>query len=569
MISRGTNKNKFHLILIKPSRYDDDGYVIQWRRVSHAAASLSVLNALAEDCARRKVLGPDVEIVIEAREDQSGLPPMNQMIRRVKQASAGGLVGFVGVHSAQFPRTADLARRFRAAGVPVVIGGFHVSGSMIMLPKTPPELQEMLDLGVSLFVGEGEERLARVIRDAHEGRLRSVYDYSGQLVDLDKALVPDHLPRNVERNLIQSLSPSEPLEAGRGCPFNCSFCSVINVHGRKARTRSPETILAQVRNGLARGRNIFFFTDDNFVRNPRWREILEALADLREKEGQNIAFSMQVDARSDQEPGFIPLAVRAGCAQIFVGMESINPVSLAAVGKKHNAVERYQQLFLAWKRHGVQIMAGYMLGFPTDTPESIWRDIETIKRDLALDLPFFFVLTPLPGSRDHRDLIAKGVPLSSDLNRYTTFHATLPTPHMSCEELQAVYERTWRQFYDDAHCERIMRRHAALGGDLPFLLAFLLAFRGVTPIEKVFPAEIGFFRIKKRLERRPGLPRESLAPFLMHRCREALSVNMKWAQLFYRMTRTAKRIKKGGCRPVPGDPALAAHDFSRDHDLPN
>lgn len=131
-------KKTFHLILIKPSRYDDDGYVIQWRRITYPVGSLSVLNALAEDCVNRKVLGPDVDIVVEAREDQAGLPRMEKMIGRIKKAEAGGLVGFVGVHTAQFPRTADLARRFRAAGVPVVIGGFHVSGSMIMLPTPPP-----------------------------------------------------------------------------------------------------------------------------------------------------------------------------------------------------------------------------------------------------------------------------------------------------------------------------------------------------------------------------------------------------------------------------------------------
>lgn len=550
-------KKKFHLLLIKPSRYDDDGYVIQWRRVSHPVASLMVLNALAEDCAKRSVLGPDVDIRVEALEDQSGLPPVAKMIHRIKQAGAGGLVGFVGVHSAQFPRTADLARQFRAADVPVVIGGFHVSGSMIMLPETPPELQEMLDLGVSLFVGEGEGRLEQVIQDAHLGQLRPVYNYSGQLVDLDKALVPTHLPKSVEHNLIHALNPSEPIEAGRGCPFNCSFCSVINVHGRKARTRSPETIISQIRNGLARGRSTFFFTDDNFPRNPRWREILETLVDLREKEGVNISFTIQVDAQSDRDPDFIPLAVRAGCSQIFVGMESINPAALAAVGKKHNTVERYQQLFLAWKRHGVQTMAGYILGFPTDTPASIRRDIETIKQELALDMPYFFVLTPLPGSADHRDLVSRGVPLAEDLALYTTFHATLPLPHMSCEELQAVYDEAWQLFYDDAHCETIMRRHAALGGDMAWLMAFLLPFRGVTPIERVFPSEIGFFRIKSRRERRPGFPKEPLVRFLLHRCRDTLFVHLKWARLLIRMIRIAKRVKRSGNRPVPKDPALA------------
>lgn len=547
----------FHLLLIKPSRYDDDGYVIQWRRVAHPSASLSVLNALAEDCVRRKILGPDVKIEIEAREDLAGLPPMNRMIKRITTAEAGGMVGLVGVQSAQFPRAADLARRFRAAGIPVVIGGFHVSGSMIMLPDIPSELKEMLDLGVSLFVGEGEGRLEQVITDVHGGRLQPVYNFAGQLVVLETALVPTHLPKNVERSLVHALKPSEPIEAGRGCPFNCSFCSVINVHGRIARTRTPETIVQQIRNANARGRSNFFFTDDNFPRNPRWREIFEILGELRKKKELNLHFTIQVDARCDNDPDFIPLAVKAGCSQIFIGMESINPAALATVGKKHNAVERYQQLFLAWKRHGVRTMAGYILGFPTDTPASIRRDLETIKRELALDLPYFFVLTPLPGSADHRDLVSKGVPLATDLSLYTTFHATLPTPHMSCEKLQAVYKEAWEIFYDDDHCERILRRHAALGGDMTWLMAYLLPFCGANAIERVFPSEIGFLRIKNRRERRPGLTEEPMAKFLMQRSHEILSVHLKWTRLWIRMNRAARRIERDGCRPLPGDPALA------------
>lgn len=398
----------FRLILIKPSGYDDDGYVIQWRRAVQPINALTVLNALAEDCARRKVLGPDIDIRIDAHEDQTGLPPVEKMVQRIKTAQAGGMVGLVGVHTSQFPRAADLARQFRRAGVQVGIGGFHVSGSMIMLPGVPPELQEMLDLKVSLFVGEAEGRLEHVLQDACAGELQPVYDFAGDLVDLNTAVVPTHLPETVERSLIKSLSPPWPVEAGRGCPFNCSFCTVINVHGRKARTRSPEAVADQIRSGVAQGRCNFFFTDDNFVRNPQWREILAALTRLREEEGLVFDFMIQVDARSDSNPEFIPTAVRAGCSQIFVGLESINPKALAAVGKSHNAVERYQQFFLSWKRHGVRIMVGYILGFPEDTPASVRQDLNTIKRELAIDYVYFYVLTPLPGSADHRDLVARG-----------------------------------------------------------------------------------------------------------------------------------------------------------------
>src|SRR4051812_30314875 len=117
----------FQAILIKPSHYDDDGYVIQWRRSSIPSNSLASLYGLLAECAQAKVLGPDVDIEIEACDECNTVVDIKRAIRKIK-SGGGGFVGLVGVQSNQFPRALDIAREFRAAGVPVVIGGFHVSG---------------------------------------------------------------------------------------------------------------------------------------------------------------------------------------------------------------------------------------------------------------------------------------------------------------------------------------------------------------------------------------------------------------------------------------------------------
>lgn len=547
----------FLVVLIKPSRYDDDGYVVQYRRSVLPSNALSVLNALAEDCAGRRVLGPTVTIAVDAYEDLAGLPPVTTLIARIKKASAGGMVGIVGAHSSQFPRGADLARRFRAAGIPVVMGGFHVTGSMGMLPQTPPELQAVLDLGIALFLGEAEGRLDAVLRDAYNGRLKPIYDHGGDLVDLATAVVPLRLPENVERYMALSLDPATPIEAGRGCPFNCTFCTVINVHGREPRTRTPETVARQIRTGVARGRFTFFLTDDNLARNKRWRDILTALIRLREQEGLAFNVMFQVDAQSDRDPDFIPMAVRAGCIQVFVGMESINPAALAAVGKKHNDVSRYKRLFQNWKRHGVTIMVGYILGFPDDTPASIRRDVRTIKTHLAVDLIYFYVLTPLPGSQDHTDLSRQKAVLDTDLSHFTSYRAVAPHPTMSTEELDGLYQEAWRTFYDDAHCRRILQRHAAFGGDVDWLLPFLVVARGAHPIEDNHPFEYGLFRVKSRRDRRPDLPREPWLPFMTRRAWETVVAQVRWVRLWRRLTLMAAKAKRQPARIPPADPALA------------
>jgi len=533
-------KKTFHLILIKPVRYDENGYPIQWRRAVYPSLALSVLNSLAEDCARRKILGPDIRIVIEAWDDQCGLPKLSDMVRRAKAATAGCLVGMVAVHTAQFPRCAALARRFREAGIPVIIGGSHVSGSLAVLPVPPPELREMMDLGVCLFRGEAEGRLEFVIQDASQGNLQSVYNFAGQPIDMETAVLPARLPENVQKRIAQFLAPMTPIEAGRGCPRKCSFCTVVNVHGRKARSRTPEAVATYIRDCVGQGRTRFLFTDDNFARNPKWREILETMIRLRREEGLGFSFVVQADTKSHRIPGFIDLSVQAGCNQVFVGMESINPDSLASVHKDHNSVEAYQEFCLAWKRKGVIVMAGYIIGFPDDTPASIRKDLATIKNELPVDLLYPFILTPLPGSEDHAALVARGVPLDPDLNRYTTFHATTAHPRMGKGELEAMYHEAFRIFYDDAHSLRILKRHAAFAGDLELLISFMVVARNGFLIEGVNPAENGIIRMKSRLERRPDLPKKPLIPFMACRIWETVSSQFCWWQQWRKYSRMAR-----------------------------
>jgi hypothetical protein len=163
-------QQRFSLVLIKPSHYDDDGYVIQWFRSAVPSNSLAVVNGLALDCKQRRVLGDDVEIVITSMDEDNTRIRTRQITRQL--TGGRGLVILVGVQSNQFPRAMDIALPLRAAGVQVCMGGFHVSGSLSMLGGVTPDLKEAMDLGISLFAGEAEEgRLDQVLRDAWQGAL--------------------------------------------------------------------------------------------------------------------------------------------------------------------------------------------------------------------------------------------------------------------------------------------------------------------------------------------------------------------------------------------------------------
>ena len=166
---------RFSLILIKPSHYDDDGYVIQWFRSAIPSNTLAVLYGLALDCKRRHVLGDDVEIAISAFDECNAHIRPQRIARRLR--GRPGLVALVGVQSNQFPRAMDIARPLRAAGIPVCIGGFHVSGCLSMLPEVPVELKQAMDLGISLFAGEAEGHFEEVLRDAWKREPKPLYNY--------------------------------------------------------------------------------------------------------------------------------------------------------------------------------------------------------------------------------------------------------------------------------------------------------------------------------------------------------------------------------------------------------
>ena len=128
---------------------------------------------------------------------------------------------------------------------------------------------------------------------------------------------------------------------------------------------------------------------------------------LRE-EGMNIGFTIQVDTLCHRIPNFIEKAGRAGVRRVFIGLENINPENLLAAKKRQNRITEYRAMLQAWREAGAITYAGYIIGFPGDTKESILRDVEIIKRELPLDILEFFFLTPLPGSEDHKVLWETG-----------------------------------------------------------------------------------------------------------------------------------------------------------------
>lgn len=534
-----SKRSRFRLVLIKPSHYDDDGYVIQWFRSAIPANSLACLYGLALECRNDQVLGPEVDLEIDAFDETNTVIHPSRIAKMIERAD-DGMVMLVGVQSNQFPRALDIARPLRDRGIKVAIGGFHVSGTSSMLKERDPSVQKALDIGVTIFAGEAEGRLGQVLKDAFNSELPAEYNFMDDLPNIEGVATP-MLPAD---RVHLTAGATTSFDAGRGCPFTCSFCTIINVQGRVSRRRSPEDIERIVRVNVAQGLHSFFITDDNFARNKDWEIILDRLIELRQKEGLNISFIIQVDTLCHKLPNFIDKCKLAGVKRVFIGLENINPDNLLGAKKRQNKITDYRAMLLEWRRVGIVTYCGYILGFPGDTPEAILHDIEVIKNELPVDLLEFFYLTPLPGSEDHQRLHNSNVAMDADLNRYDLCHDVTEHPKMSRDEWRDVYQKAWDTYYTDEHIERIIRRSIVSGTSPGKTTFFIMWFKGCLAIEGIHPLEGGFFRRKDRRNRRSGMPLENPLIFYPKYAFETLMKQGRWIWLYLRLRIIYKRAAR-------------------------
>jgi Radical SAM superfamily len=277
---------------------------------------------------------------------------------------------------------------------------------------------------------------------------------------------------------------------------------------------TPDDLERTIRENYAQGIKRFFITDDNFARNRHWEALFDRMIRLRLGEGLKIGFTIQVDTLCHRIPNFIEKAAAAGVRRVFIGLENINPDNLLASKKHQNKITEYRTMLQKWREHGAITCAGYIVGFPGDTKDSVLRDIEIVKNELPLDILELFHLTPLPGSEDHKVLLQQGAWMDSDLNKYDLYHRVAHHPKMSDSEWEDAYRAAWHSFYSFDHIRTVLRRAAANPQGRPrTTLSTLLWFKLMTLFEDVHPLEGGAFRRKSRRDRRHGLPIESALVF--------------------------------------------------------
>ncbi len=358
-------------------------------------------------------------------------------------------------------------------------------------------------------------RLSAIVEDVLKDRAQPLYNFLNPTPDLFNVPIP-HITKDEFENFASRFTT---IDTGRGCVFNCDFCTIINVQGRTMRYRDPKQVVEFVRQSYHEaGVSHSFFTDDNTARNPRWRDLFAELIRIREEEKIPFTFMMQSDlaARKMHGGDFFELAARAGCNQVFFGVESVNRENLRSKDKFQNQVSEYTDLVSHCHSLGITCHAGYILGLPFDTSASIKRDVAELQR-MMFDSASFYILSPLPGSKDHQRWWREGRWMDEDFNRYDAAHVAVKPERMSCDELMAAYHDAWEQFYSIEHMVNILKLWRSDHSYYKERLAFFMWYLYSSRIERLHPMNCGFWTVRRRNDRRAGFSQEAFIPFWFNR----------------------------------------------------
>lgn len=329
----------------------------------------------------------------------------------------------IGIHAQvmQLKRACDIAREFRRRGKIVVMGGF--------LPTMHPELvQDHVD---ALCVGEGELVWPEILKDIEAGTLKKIYKADRQ-VPVDQLPVPRY-------DLVdRSRWAAYPVQATRGCPFTCDYCSIIQFYEKTYRLRPIDDIIRDIR---ATKSKVIYFTDDNLMENKMFAKEL-----FRAMKGLGVEWGTQCTINIAKDEEMLRLAYEAGCRFVAVGVESLSQRNLQLVSKDFNRVDQFGEAFQKIHRSGIAVHALMVFGFAEDTPETFDQTVEYLEEQ-GVALAEFFIFTPYPKTPAGQRVFAAGQVVDTDLSHFRETYVVFKHPKMSSEEIVEGYWRAQRKFY--------------------------------------------------------------------------------------------------------------------------
>lgn len=410
------------VLLVAPTALDSSGRPIKQRRVHLPGLTLQMLAA---------VTPADVDLHL-----------CGETTNSIPFDEPWDLVGLTGMGSGLF-RAWQIADEFRRRGRKVVIGG--IAASLV-----PPELT--LAHADSLVIGEAENTWPKVLADARKGELQTIYRM-GTPPDITKLPLPRYDLLKGKR-----FGRWSPVQATRGCPFTCNFCSITAFFNQGYRKRPISQVLRDVRAAKQiRGSRYFAFIDDNIgVDWDYCRELWTAL--IPEK----IIWMSQCSLHIAERPDMLELAHRSGCRVLSFGFETVNGANLKSIDKTWNPVPHYPEAIRAIREHGIDISSEMMIGLDEDD-ESAFDATHDFVMDNRISVPRVHIMTPIPGTPLYDKMQAEGRLLGEDFVHYTggqiVFQPRRIEPHVLQAKFWELYERlfSWKGIF-----HRVGRNNARL-----------------------------------------------------------------------------------------------------------
>ena len=424
--------------------------------------------------------------------------PMNeQQLVRFARKERIGLVG-IGAMTRMIARAYSFADALRAAGIPVVMGGPHVTE----LPDEALGRDGGPRHADAVALGEADETWPKIVADAAQGRLQEIYEPVDELgkerkpslksypvipwdtIDLEQFnLVP-----RIFRNLTERHGSGwkylnmMPIESGRGCPYGCEFCTVTGFFGDSIRFRTNESVVNELlmlkrRARAERGQICVFFIDDNFAINIKRTKSL--LRDIIAANAQ-LPWTAQISANLLRDEELVDLIAAAGGKWVFIGMESLDTANLADVNKNFSKPEEYAAVLDRLAKRGIYAVTSFILGLDNDTPGVAKRTLQQIEQ-WPPGLPVFSPLTPLPGTPLYSRLEAEGRLTRPkhwlNFARYKMSHTPLK---MTTDEAHVEVDTAWRSSYSPQRNKQVidlLTQQSLDVGAMHFLMR--LFFRGI------------------------------------------------------------------------------------------
>ncbi len=342
------------------------------------------------------------------------------------------------------PRAYEIAASFRRRGKIVVGGGYHAT-------LCPEDAGPHFD---ALVVGDAEGAWERLLADLQQGELQKVYRQAagGESVCLRPGRQPEslHTPvprRDLLRHTARHYATVNAVQAGRGCRHNCRYCSVTVFHGQRYHRRSVADVIGELRS-LPRD---FIFVDDNIIADREYAlDLFHAMVPLRKR------WVSQCSVLVADDPELLERMRAAGCCGLFIGLETASEENLAAMNKRFNHAGSYRDRLRKIRGAGISIVAGMIVGMDGDDTRVFERTLRFLQES-RLDAVQVNILTPLPGTPLHADMVRAGRLTDPDWSHYDYRHVVFRPARMTAAELQAGADWLYAQFY---RLDRILTRFA-------------------------------------------------------------------------------------------------------------